>query len=124
MLTKEFIANLRQIVGAEQVSESRADAELYSYDGSLARGTPAVVVFPADDFGAEYPVDRRLGGTIRGRVEPHDHASRRVILRRDLGAGEELFQPVTRGALSDVVRHLLEIRQSVGYSKSVGVRFL
>jgi glycolate oxidase subunit GlcD len=48
MLTKEFIANLRQIVGAEQVSESRADAELYSYDGSLARGTPAVVVFPAD----------------------------------------------------------------------------
>ena len=52
MLTKEFITNLRQIVGAEQVSESRADAELYSYDGSLARGTPGVVVFPGDTLEA------------------------------------------------------------------------
>ena len=43
-LTKE----LRQIVGERHVSESSAAAELYAYDGSLARGAPSVVVFPAD----------------------------------------------------------------------------
>jgi glycolate oxidase subunit GlcD len=48
MLSNELIANLRRIVGEPHVSVSRADAELYSYDASLARGQPGVVVFPAD----------------------------------------------------------------------------
>ena len=36
------------VVGKAHVSVSRANAELYSYDASLARGKPGVVVFPAD----------------------------------------------------------------------------
>lgn len=48
MLTERFISDLKKIVGETQVSVSRADTELYSYDASLARGQPGVVVFPAD----------------------------------------------------------------------------
>ncbi len=48
MLSNELIANLRRIVGNTQVSVSRAETELYSYDASLAKGQPGVVVFPAD----------------------------------------------------------------------------
>ena len=48
MLNDELIAKLRQIVGDGQVSVSRAETELYSYDASLAKGQPGVVVFPAD----------------------------------------------------------------------------
>ncbi len=48
MIPKELIKELRRIVGDRHVSESRTAAELYSYDGSLASGTPGAVVFPAD----------------------------------------------------------------------------
>ncbi len=48
MLNDEFLSSLRQIVGEAQVSVSRAETELYSYDASLAKGQPGVVVFPAD----------------------------------------------------------------------------
>ena len=48
MLTDGFISNLRQIVGDAQVSVSRAGTELYSYDASLAKGQPGVVVFPGN----------------------------------------------------------------------------
>ena len=48
MLTDGFISNLRQIVGDTQVSVSRAGTELYSYDASLAKGQPGVVVFPGN----------------------------------------------------------------------------
>ncbi|MBW2594348.1 MAG: FAD-binding protein, partial [Deltaproteobacteria bacterium] len=45
---KKFIADLRQIVGERHVSATLTDAEIYSYDASLARGIPDVVIFPAD----------------------------------------------------------------------------
>ena len=48
MITEKFIREMEEIVGKEHVSVSRANAELYSYDASLARGKPGVVVFPAD----------------------------------------------------------------------------
>jgi len=48
MITDQLIHDLRQIVGASQVSVSRADTELYSYDASLAKGQPGVVVFPGN----------------------------------------------------------------------------
>ena len=48
MITDKFIRELQEIVGKEHVSVSRANTELYSYDASLARGKPGVVVFPAD----------------------------------------------------------------------------
>ena len=48
MITDSFIREMEDIVGKENVSVSRANAELYSYDASLARGKPGVVVFPAD----------------------------------------------------------------------------
>ena len=48
MLNDEFISNLRQIAGDAQVSVSRAGTELYSYDASLAKGQPGVVVFPGN----------------------------------------------------------------------------
>jgi len=48
MITVSFIREMEEIVGKENVSVSRANAELYSYDASLARGKPGVVVFPAD----------------------------------------------------------------------------
>ena len=48
MLTNEFISNLRQIVGDTQVLVTRAGTELYSYDASLAKGQPGVVVFPGN----------------------------------------------------------------------------
>ncbi|UCF92723.1 MAG: FAD-binding protein [Desulfobacterales bacterium] len=48
MLTGEFIRHLRRVVGDTHVSVTRADTELYSYDASLAKGQPGVVVFPAD----------------------------------------------------------------------------
>jgi hypothetical protein len=47
MITDSFIRELEEIVGKQNVSVSRANAELYSYDASLARGKPGVVVFPA-----------------------------------------------------------------------------
>ena len=48
MISKELISELRRIVGERNVSVSRAASELYSYDGSLAKGAPGAVVFPAD----------------------------------------------------------------------------
>ena len=48
MMTEKFIDDLRLIVGETQVLVNRADTELYSYDASLARDQPGVVVFPAD----------------------------------------------------------------------------
>ena len=48
MITDKFIREMEEIVGKTHVSVSRANAELYSYDASLARGKPGVVVFPAD----------------------------------------------------------------------------
>lgn len=48
MKPDKFIKGLRRIVGKNHVSNTGADAEIYSYDASLARGTPDAVVFPAD----------------------------------------------------------------------------
>jgi glycolate oxidase subunit GlcD len=47
MVQQQLIQNLQQIVGKDNVLLSRAQSELYSYDASLARGGPGVVVFPA-----------------------------------------------------------------------------
>jgi glycolate oxidase subunit GlcD len=44
----KLVKNLREIVGKSNVSVSPAHAELYSYDASLAKGKPGLVVFPAD----------------------------------------------------------------------------
>lgn len=46
MITHQLISDLKQIVGDAQVSVSHAGTELYSYDASLAKGQPGVVVFP------------------------------------------------------------------------------
>ena len=48
MITDKFIREMEDIVGKAHVSVSRANTELYSYDASLAKGKPGVVVFPAD----------------------------------------------------------------------------
>ena len=48
MIPNQLIHDLRQIVGDVQVSVSRVDTELYSYDASLAKGQPGIVVFPGD----------------------------------------------------------------------------
>ena len=48
MVDDQFIGALQGIVGRRHVSVSRAAAELYSYDGSVVKATPGVVVFPAD----------------------------------------------------------------------------
>jgi len=48
MITDSFIREMEEIVGQAYVSVSRATTELYSYDASLAKGKPGVVVFPAD----------------------------------------------------------------------------
>jgi len=63
MLNNELIASLRRIVGKAHVSVSRAQTELYSYDASLAKGQPGVVVFPADAAEASQVVKitRRAG---------------------------------------------------------------
>ena len=48
MTGNQFIETLQDIAGPDQVKVSRAAAELYSYDGSVVKATPAVVVFPGD----------------------------------------------------------------------------
>jgi glycolate oxidase subunit GlcD len=48
MISNQLFNDLRQIVGDGQVSVSRVETELYSYDASLAKGRPGVVVFPGD----------------------------------------------------------------------------
>jgi glycolate oxidase subunit GlcD len=48
MITHQLIDDLRRVVGDAQVSVSRVGAELYSYDASLAKGRPGVVVFPGN----------------------------------------------------------------------------
>src|SRR5512137_1820355 len=48
MVSRELIGERRRIVGDRHVSESRIASELYSYDGSLAKGAPGAVAFPAD----------------------------------------------------------------------------
>ncbi|MCP4752795.1 MAG: FAD-binding protein [Proteobacteria bacterium] len=48
MKADQFVNNLRRIVGDQHVSAAGTDVEVYSYDASLAKGVPSVVVFPAD----------------------------------------------------------------------------
>ncbi len=43
-----FLEHLKQIVGAAYVGSRHCDTEVYSYDASLAVGSPDVVVLPAD----------------------------------------------------------------------------
>ena len=52
MIDNQFIKALEDIVGPDQVKVSRAATELYSYDGSVVRATPGVVVFPGDSHEA------------------------------------------------------------------------
>jgi len=48
MIDPKLLRTLRRIVGTEYVSTTRADAEVYSYDASLAVAAPDAVVLPAD----------------------------------------------------------------------------
>jgi glycolate oxidase subunit GlcD len=48
MISDTFIREMESIVGKEHVAKSRTISELYSYDASLAKGKPGVVVFPAN----------------------------------------------------------------------------
>ena len=46
MVNKNFIRELETIVGKSNVSVTTTGIELYSYDASLVKGNPGVVVFP------------------------------------------------------------------------------
>ncbi|MDK2957459.1 MAG: glycolate oxidase [Desulfovibrionales bacterium] len=48
MVSENFIRELESIVGASHVAISSTGIELYSYDASLIKSNPAVVVFPGD----------------------------------------------------------------------------
>ncbi len=48
MVNENFIRELETIVGKSNVSVTNTGIELYSYDASLVKGNPGVVVFPAD----------------------------------------------------------------------------
>ena len=48
MIDEKFIHELESIVGKSRVSVTHTGIELYSYDASLVKGNPGVVVFPAD----------------------------------------------------------------------------
>jgi glycolate oxidase subunit GlcD len=48
LISDNFIREMEKIVGKGNVSKSRTISELYSYDASLAKGKPGVVVFPAN----------------------------------------------------------------------------
>jgi len=48
MQATRLIEDLKIIVGTEHVSASRSNTEIYSYDASLAKGKPDVVVFPGN----------------------------------------------------------------------------
>jgi len=81
MTAPQFVKTLQGIVGPANVSVSRACAELYSYDGSVMKATPGVVVFPADSgeaagvvraaHGAGVPfVPRGFGTNLSGGTIP------------------------------------------------------
>ena len=48
MVNENFIRELEKIVGKSNVSVTNTGIELYSYDASLVKGNPGVVVFPAN----------------------------------------------------------------------------
>ena len=48
MIDSELLRDLQRIVGAENISTSRVDAEVYAYDASTVVAAPDAVVFPAD----------------------------------------------------------------------------
>jgi glycolate oxidase subunit GlcD len=48
MVNENFIRELESIVGASHVAISKTGIELYSYDASLVKSNPGVVVFPGD----------------------------------------------------------------------------
>jgi len=48
MIKSKLLRELRRIVGGEHASAGRTDAEVYSYDASLALGAPDAVLFPAN----------------------------------------------------------------------------
>ncbi|NQU21714.1 MAG: FAD-binding protein [Candidatus Nealsonbacteria bacterium] len=48
MIDPSLLRRLQRIVGPENVSAGRANAEVYSYDASLAVGPPDAIVLPGD----------------------------------------------------------------------------
>ena len=48
MVNQNFIRELETIVGKSNVSVTTTGIELYSYDASLVKGNPGIVVFPAN----------------------------------------------------------------------------
>ena len=87
MIDNQFTKTLQDIVGPANVSVSRAYTELYSYDGSVVKATPGVVVFPADSseaagvvraaHGAGVPfVPRGFGTNLSGGTVPPEGGAR------------------------------------------------
>ncbi len=48
MVNENFVRELETIVGKSNVPVTSTGFELYSYDASLVKGNPGVVVFPAN----------------------------------------------------------------------------
>ena len=48
VIDRQLLQQLERIVGPAHVAAGRADAEVYSYDASLAVAAPDAVVLPAD----------------------------------------------------------------------------
>ena len=67
MMTEAFVRDIERIVGKQHVSVARTTSEVYSYDASLVKGEPGMVVIPAD----EQEVAQVEGGTGVGWVMPH-----------------------------------------------------
>ena len=49
MMTEAFVRDIERIVGKQHVSVARTTSEVYSYDASLVKGEPGMVVIPADE---------------------------------------------------------------------------
>jgi len=47
-MNKETVRQIKEIVGAENVLESREERICYSYDGTFQRGIPEIVIFPGN----------------------------------------------------------------------------
>jgi len=47
-MPETFLSELQTAVGKQNVATAATDTEVYAYDASLARGSPGIVVFPAD----------------------------------------------------------------------------
>ncbi|MEW6624426.1 MAG: FAD-linked oxidase C-terminal domain-containing protein [Bacillota bacterium] len=122
MMNRDIIAKIKAIVGSENVLETLEERICYSYDGTMQRGIPALVVLPDNPQEIaeimqlanknEFPVFPRGAGTgLSGGSIPMEKGIALILSRMNRIkeiSREDLLAVVEPGVITEHLHHAVE----------------